>query len=347
MHEVGTHTELAEILQDSQQSQSTTTFTNGEHELSSKNSTNHLLTTMVSSQEKFIELPLQRLPSSKSRCCVCHDYFLKIKTRCSEINQSTRSNMLLTYNIIVSDGSTCCSKHLQDDEFKEDAIELMKKIQQYYNVTIDELMQSLTDLKISFARLKSLLSKTLYRPAINFDDTQMMSDQYFILTGISKESFDNLCSHISATRLRQSGLRSTRQSIGCLLVKLRLGVSNQTLATLLCLFDRRIVSRVVDSAHTALMQHFVPRYLGFDYLSRRDLIYNHTRPIAKRLFTQPGEDEAIFILDETYLYVQKSSNNLLQRRTYSLHKGQALIKPIMFVSTHGYIISTIGPYLAD
>ena len=89
------------------------------------------------------------------------------------------------------------------------------------------------------------------------------------------------------------------------------------------------------------------KYLGFGHLSRRDLIDNHTRALTKRLFTQAGQDKIIVILDGTYLYVQKHRNHLLQHRIYSLHKGRALIKSMMFVSTDGYIISEIGPYLAD
>ena len=255
--------------------------------------------------------------------------------------------MLLTYNIIVLDGSTCCTKHLRDDEFKSDGIDMMKKGPDTCKVTVHELMQLIKDIQISFIKLQSLLSEALSRPAIDFDDTQMASDQHFTLMGISKENFDDLCSRIAAVSLRQSDLRSARQSISCLLVKLRLGLSNQILATLFCLPNKRAVSRIVDSARTALMEHFVPNYLGFGHLSRCDLIDTHTRPLAKCLFAQPGEDKAIIILDGTYLYVQKSSNNRLQRRTSSLHKGRAPIKPMMFVSTDGCIISAIGPYLAD
>ena len=96
-----------------------------------------------------------------------------------------------------------------------------------------------------------------------------------------------------------------------------------------------------------MIKHFVPKYLGFSHLTRRELIDNHIRPLAKLLFDQAMEDKAIIILDGTYIYAQKSSNNLLQHRTYSLHKGRALIKSMMFVSTGGYITSAIGPYFAD
>ena len=156
----------------------------------------------------------------------------------------------------------------------------------------------------------------------------MTTDQYSNLTGISKKNFFDLCSHIPSTSLRQTDLRSGCQSIRCLLVKLRLGLSNQTLASL---SDKRTVSRVIDSARTATIRHFVRKYLGFSHLTRPELIDNHTRPLAKLLFDQAVEDKAIIILYGTYIYVQKSSNNPLQRRTYSLHKGCALIKPMMFM----------------
>ena len=35
-----------------------------------------------------------------------------------------------------------------------------------------------------------------------------------------------------------------------------------------------------------------------------------------------------------------------QRKTYSMHKGRPLVKPMVIVSTSGYYISVLGPYLA-
>ena len=212
-------TELTDILQVSQSCQPTTT-TNEENESSTIHSTDQLFTSNVSSYDNPIELSLQHLSPSKNRCCVCHSYSSKSKSPSSLIKQSIRSNMLLTYNIIIPDGRTCCTKHLQDDEFKSDAIDMMKKGPDTSKVTVHELMQLIKDIQISFIQLQSLLSEALSRPAIDFDDTLMASDQYFTLTGISKENFDDLCSRIPAASLRQSDLRSARQSIGCLLVKL-------------------------------------------------------------------------------------------------------------------------------
>ena len=94
------------------------------------------------------------------------------------------------------------------------------------------------------------------------------------------------------------------------------------------------------------MKHFVPSYLGFHHVSRETIIKCHTRPLAKQLLTN-GNNVAILVLDATYLYVQKSANNMLQRKLFSLHKHRPLIKPMMIVATDGYIVSAIGPYYAD
>ncbi|XP_069107262.1 uncharacterized protein [Argopecten irradians] len=56
---------------------------------------------------------------------------------------------------------------------------------------------------------------------------------------------------------------------------------------------------------------------------------------------------AILVIDGTYIYIQKSGQYLFQRRSYSMHKHKPLVKPMMFVTTSGYIVSVLGPYFAD
>ena len=72
----------------------------------------------------------------------------------------------------------------------------------------------------------------------------------------------------------------------------------------------------------------------------------HTRTIAKSLFAT-NDSCAILVLDGTYICIQKRSNFKFQRRTPSLHKHRPLVKPMMIVSTTEYIVSVLGPYLAD
>ena len=81
------------------------------------------------------------------------------------------------------------------------------------------------------------------------------------------------------------------------------------------------------------MKDFVPQHLKFEHISRHTLIDQRTRPLAKILLAD--NDKAILILDSTYIYSQKSANNKLQRKSYSVHKKSSLVKMIIVVSTNG------------
>ncbi|CAH2109185.1 unnamed protein product [Euphydryas editha] len=74
--------------------------------------------------------------------------------------------------------------------------------------------------------------------------------------------------------------------------------------------------------------------------------------IAKRNLSIPNtlfgnnNRPAIAIFDGTYVFLQKSSNYLFQKKTYSLHKYDNLVKPFMVVSCAGHIVDVVGPYAA-
>ena len=95
------------------------------------------------------------------------------------------------------------------------------------------------------------------------------------------------------------------------------------------------------------MTGFVPKYLGFGHITRKDVIESHTSTFAKVLFGVDKEDTAICVADGTSIYIEKNSNYSFQRRTFSVHKGRPLVKPMMLVASDGYIILVLGPCLAD
>ena len=51
---------------------------------------------------------------------------------------------------------------------------------------------------------------------------------------------------------------------------------------------------------------------------------------------------AIAVADGTYIYIDKGGNYSFQRRSYSVHKGKPLLKPMMLVATDGYIVHCTG-----
>ncbi|CAF5171948.1 unnamed protein product, partial [Rotaria magnacalcarata] len=101
----------------------------------------------------------------------------------------------------------------------------------------------------------SKIDELKQNPPLNFDDNGIkMSDTSFkALTGLNQDQLNDLCSHISASALRHTDIRSPRTTITCLLIKLRLGVSHQTLCTLFSIEDVRKMSRILDSASSALI----------------------------------------------------------------------------------------------
>ena len=60
----------------------------------------------------------------------------------------------------------------------------------------------------------------------------MENEDYYNLTGVTKDQFDELMTYLVETNLRSSKNRSTRTCVALLLTKLRCGLSNQLLGTL-------------------------------------------------------------------------------------------------------------------
>ena len=123
-------------------------------------------------------------------------------------------------------------------------------------------------------------------------------------------------------------------------------MSNKLLSTIFNI-SKSSVRRAISAVRHSLMKNFVPDNLGFDHITRQDVISNHTRPLANSLFGSEFGKPAILVLDGTYIFIQKRENFKFQRRSYSVHKGRPLVKPMVFVTTTGYFVSVIGPYLAD
>lgn len=75
-------------------------------------------------------------------------------------------------------------------------------------------------------------------------------------------------------------------------------------------------------------------------------LLQHLSENTKRLYA-PENDQVIVDFDGTYLFIQKSSIFLFQRKTYFVHipyKHRNLIKLMMAVMTDGYIMNVWRPY---
>ncbi|CAF4872633.1 unnamed protein product [Rotaria socialis] len=169
--------------------------------------------------------------------------------------------------------------------------------------------------ELSSSDVQLLLNKaqTLFengKKRFSFDDPRDLNDdEYCLLTSLSRDNFNDFVQIVSSSTIRPSCNRSIRTAVGIYLCKLR---------------------------------------LGFGHVTREDVIGHHTTTIARELMCGgDSTDTAIIIIDGTYLYIQKSRNNEFQRKTFNLYKKRSLLKPMMIVTTTGYSVACIGPFLSD
>jgi hypothetical protein len=199
-----------------------------------------------------------------------------------------------------------------------------------------------TDIMDLLQNARETLLQTSNEKRLNFDSITNDSD-FKNLTGLDRASFENLLLYL--TTVRDTSARSKRTCLGLFLTKMKTGMSNTVLSTLFNI-SKDSIRRAISSVRKNLKQTFVPSNIGFQHITREQVIEAHTRPLAQTLF---GRDNvpAILVIDGTYLYIQKSNQFSFQRRSYSLHKHRPLIKPMVFVTTTGYFVSVMGPYLSD
>jgi hypothetical protein len=144
------------------------------------------------------------------------------------------------------------------------------------------------------------------------------------MLGMSKEDFLALHSMIKH-KMHNSKRRRSHNALAIFLMKMQLNLSHRVLATLFGQgLNKQRVSYIFHFVRGLLMEEFVPKHLGFQSISREDYIRNHSTPLAN-LLLGAGDRQAIFVVDGTYLYIQKSRNYNIQRRTYSMHKFRNLV----------------------
>ena len=229
-----------------------------------------------------------------STCCVCRRH---LDNGSIVVSSDDRNFVFLTRNVWIPEGARCCPDHIVYRQLTKQAIDSIKpmsiRYQEWSSSQIEALLQNFRDL---YSR----------RKRFDFDDCRDLSnDAYHILTSLSKDAFDNLVEVVSSSSsARNSSYRSIRTAVGIYLSKLRLGLSNSFLSIMFDLSDKRSVSRIMNSARQALSECFTPYNLGFNHITRREIIDNHTTTVARQLISDGGKDTAILVIDGTYIYIQ-------------------------------------------
>ncbi|CAF4353190.1 unnamed protein product, partial [Rotaria magnacalcarata] len=241
--------------------------------------------------KNLFSAPITIPPYSNKYCCICNAKFST--QRVITLSDDVRMNAFKFYLIYFRHNSRCCRSHLENNYLKSSAIYALNRNYPETSSVTDELLSTMIkEIQIELKRTSQNLLR--FTPPLSFDDSFKYSNEdYKILIGIEKDQFRDLCTQVT---MRNANNRSIEMAIGCLLTKLRLGVSNKVVKTLFSFSSDRLVAQINDRAYKALLKFFVPQHLGFQHKSRNDIINNHTRPLAKNLLAN-GEDVAILILD--------------------------------------------------
>lgn len=140
---------------------------------------------------------------------------------------------------------------------------------------------------------------------IDFDREYAFSDQqYTSLTGLNKNSFNDLLSYISEN-VQNTFVRSARNSLGFFIVNMKSGLCNSILSTLFNI-SKASIRRAIQTVR-ALMENFVPQNLGFQHISRENVIQHYTRPLADSCL---AEQEVKPTSTGRYLYIHSKELQL-------------------------------------
>lgn len=244
-----------------------------------------------------ITLPIPSVGGSHSQCAVCKRRGPKLVV----VPASARYRLFLDKLTFLPVGARCCPGHLSDNYFHNHAVEQISQTRTTSDFNHSGLMELLTE-------IRDIASRGNQR-RIDFDNRDSLSDSDILnLTGLTRNNFDDLCGIIQKGTLRDSRTRSVRTCLGIFLTKLKSGMPNKILCTLFNL-GRDSVRRAVSSARKCLSENFVPSYLGFQHITREEIISSHTTKLAQSLFGQSMSPQNWLQMEPISIYKKVPSSN--------------------------------------
>lgn len=249
------------------------------------------------------------------------------------INVAIRSDVLRKHNIYIPAAVRVCHEHLHSNVIWRDFED--------YTRSRHETFSSL-----QVADMLKLLQKPI--DYLDFENVETIDDATFnYYIGFNKTVFLNILQNTPSMQQ----IKQPQRALAMVLSKLHTGDSNDRLSSLFRLSPPHF-GRIMKKVRTHLINEFVPLHLGLSRNRETDEFREELRQkiltIPNFLYGSPEEpNRVIAICDGTYVYVQKSSNYLFQKKTYSLHKYRNLLKMFMIVSPDGYVVEAFGPYGAD
>lgn len=203
----------------------------------------------------------------------------------------------------------------------------------------DTVSEHVTKNTFNARQIEDMLELSLHR-----NEADESSIDIHTYTGLTDHQFEDLFSSAPSMLTVFSNVKKAKNALLMFMIRLRKGSAYNEIGKLFNV--TRMTSRDhIQKARTALSADFVPLHLGFNSLSRQFLIKNTT--ISSRLLHAENDpNKLITIWDGTYIYLDKSANYDFQKKTYNGQKKRNFLRPMMCVTTNGYIIDVLGPFAA-
>lgn len=189
-------------------------------------------------------------------------------------------------------------------------------------------------------QIEDMLSLALHESVVDVVSTIDIK----LYTGLTDHQFEDLFASIPSLLTIMRKEDKAKNALLMLLIRFRKASTYKYIGNLFGI--TRFTSQAhIQKARTALIADFVPVHLGFNNLSRNFLLQN-TTVSSRLLHCENNPDSLITIWDGTYIYLNKSANYTFQKLTYNGQKKRNFLRPMMCVTTNGYIIDVFGPFAA-
>ncbi|CAG4942126.1 unnamed protein product [Colias eurytheme] len=244
------------------------------------------------------------------------------------VPNSMKVYLLSYFHLYIPPLARICSHHLRNTTWEDIPGNITRREDDFRGEHLSDIVELYT---------QALEKKKM----LDFEKIDEISpDELHNWIGMSHQQFYSILEETPSLRERSN----KNTILGVYLTKLRTGAPYRRLQTVLGL-PKATIHQKMKQARECLKNDYVSRHLGFDHITRNEVIARN-KIIPNHIFGTEDQSKAIIILDGTYLHIQKSSNFLFQRESYSLHKYSNLVKPFMLVCGDGYIIEVTGPYNA-
>lgn len=275
-------------------------------------------------QEVKVTLDIKCASRNQNSCIFCDS----VHGRC-RIPKHLRVLALINYRIFIYADSRSCEYHMKENDFDEASVAALRvKKLKFTQMTGEEISQLIDDLREHSASAELIEDESNKK---FFSETE----DVHVWTGLKKDQFLQLAECIQRESEDERCL-----ILGIYLMSLYGGLSQRQIAAFLTI-SQATVSRYMHVCREFLNALFVS--VNLDSIDRKKVIAETTE-IARVLHgVSKDEDKLITVWDGTYLYLNKSENFSFQRATYSGHKKKNYVKPMMCVTTNGFIVNVLGP----